>query len=214
MAGLLEDERIKPNKWQLWGATLGDAGRGLMGQEPSQVAALQQGIAEQQKALQAQQQRQQLAAQADQLGLSPKEKLLFMVNPQAFGNLLRDQEQPYSLSEGQQRFGPGGQSIASAPKTMTFGDQIVSAGPGGVESLFTRPKTYQEMQTELRDRLSNDRDVERVGIARGTLGVAQGRLGLSQKEYEARLKGIGGFGTPGVGSILGPTLDADWEVQP
>lgn len=198
-----------------FGASLQDISDG--GDRASTLAEARQ---KQQAQMQAAQQRAQLAAAADQLGLSPKEKLLFMVNPQAFGNLLRDQEAPYSLSEGQQRFGPGGQSIASAPKTMTFGDQIVSAGPNGVQNLFTRPKTYQE---QLADELGHGNlEVSRgqLGVARqnagtaaGQLGVARGRLGLSQKEYEARLKGVGGFGTPGVGNVLGPNLDADWEIQ-
>lgn len=195
MAGLLDDIPVqKPNKWQLWGATLGDVGRGLQGQEPSQVAALQESMQAQQKALQAQAQRQQLAQMADQLGLSPKEKLLFLVNPQAFGNLIRDQQAPYSLSEGQQRFGPGGQPIAAAPKTMTFGDQIVSAGPGGVQSLFTRPKTYEEMHRETQDTLNNDFERQRIGIQRQNAGTAAGQLGVSQSRlaYDKQRGGVTG----------------------
>lgn len=198
-----------------FGASLQDISDG--GNRASSLAeARQQQLAREQAAAQ----RQQLAALADQVGLSPKEKLLFMANPQAYGNLVKDQLAPYSLSEGQRRFGPDGQPVAIAPKTMTFGDQIVSAGPGGVESLFTRPKTYQEQLAEELGRGNLDVSRGQLGVARqnagtaaGQLGVARGRLGLSQKEYEARLKGIGGFGTPGVGNSLGTTLDSDWEIQ-
>ncbi len=179
-----------------FGASLQDISDG-----GDRASTLQQAREAQLKNMEAQKQRQQLAQMADQLGLSPKEKLLFMVNPQAFGNLIRDQEAPYSLSEGQQRFGPGGQQIAAAPKTMTFGDQIVSAGPDGVQSLFTRPKTYEEMQRETQAALNNDFERQRIGIQRGQLGVsqgqlgvAQGNLGLSRKRFDREGQGGGGLG--------------------
>lgn len=163
---------------------------------------------------QAAEQRQQIAALADSLGLSPKEKLLYMANPKAFGELLKEQQSPYTLSEGSQRFGPNGESIAAAPKTMAFGDQILQAGPQGVNPLYTRNKTYAEQLAEQLGK--GDLEVKRgqLGVAQGNLGVSRGRLGLSQKEYEARLKGVGGFGTPGAGTaILGPTLPPSWEEE-
>lgn len=199
-----------------FGASLQDISDG--GDRAVQLRNAQQQELERQQALA---QRQQLAKMADDLGLSPKEKLLFMVNPQAFGNLLRDQAQPYTLSEGQTRYGPNNQVAASAPKTLTFGDQLLSVGPEGVQNLFSRPKTYEELLREELGRGNLEVSRGQLGVARqnaatsaGQLGVARGRLGLSQKEYEARLKGIGGFGTPGVGNVLGATLDDDWEVQP
>lgn len=51
----------------------------------------------------------------------------------------------------------------------------------------------------------------RIGIARGQLGIAQGRLGLSREAHAARLRGVGGYGTPGVGGIV---ADDDVEIDP
>lgn len=204
------------NRLNTFGANLQDISDG--GDRAAQIRNAQQQELERQQAAA---QRQQMAQMADQLGLSPKEKFLLMANPKAFGELLKDQQSPYTLSEGQTRYGPNNQVATSAPKTLTFGDQLLSVGPGGVQDLFTRPKTYEE---RLREELGHGNlEVSRgqLGVARqnaatsaGQLGVARGRLGLSQKEYEARLKGVGGFGTPGVGVSLGTTLDDDWEVQP
>lgn len=176
-----------------FGASLQDISDG-----GDRATTLQKAHEEQLKAAQAQQQRQQLAAMADQIGLSPKQKLLFMVNPQAFGNLLRDQEQPYTLSPGQQRQGPNG-LVAEAPKYEGFGDQMLSIGSQGVQPVFTRPKTYQE---QLADELGHGNlDVSRgqLGVARqnagtaaGQLGVAQGNLGLSRQRFSREGQGGGG----------------------
>ncbi len=176
-----------------FGANLQDISDG--GDRAAQIRKAKQDALDRQAVLD---QRKQLAAMADQLGLSPKEKLLFMVNPQAFGNLLRDQAQPYTLGEGQQRFGPDGR-IAGSPKTFTFGDQVLSADGGNVSSLFTRPKTYEEMHRETQDTLNNDFARQRIDIDRGRLGVDQGRLGL-ERQREGRIAG-GGTGAGGLGQM-------------
>jgi len=49
------------------------------------------------------------------------------------------------------------------------------------------------------------------GVSRGNLGVAQGRLGLSREAHKARLKGVGGYGTPGGGG--GGISDSDVELD-
>jgi hypothetical protein len=168
-----------------FGATLQDFDDN--GGRAQALAKAQQDKLEQQQAAE---QRQQIAALADSLGLSPKEKLLYMANPKAFGELLKEQQSPYTLSEGSQRFGPNGESIAAAPKTMAFGDQILQAGPQGVNPLYTRNKTYAEQLSELLGK--GNLDVARqnantsqgqLGVAQGNLGVNQGNLGLSRQRF-------------------------------
>lgn len=149
---------------------------------------------EKQKTLQEQEQRKQISAIIDQLGLSPKEKLLFLANPKAFGELLQAQESPFTVSEGETRYGADGRPIVSVPKTMTFGNQILSVGQGGVNPLFTRPKTYEEMHRETQDTLNNDFERDRIGISRGQLGVAQGNLGLSRERLNREKSGGGALG--------------------
>lgn len=199
-----------------FGATLQDFDDN--GGRAQALAKAQQDKLEQQQAAE---ERRMMATQADALGLSPKEKFLLLANPKAFGELLKEQQAPYSMGEGTVRYGPNGEQIAATPKIIQSGDQVLSAGPQGVNSLYTRNKTYAEQLSELLGK--GNLDVARqnaqtsqgqLGVAQGNLGVNRGRLGLSQKEYEARLKGVGGFGTPGGGmSVLGPTLPGGWEEE-
>lgn len=205
----------------MFGASLQDIDDG--GNRASGLRQQQQQMLAQQ---QAQERRAQLAAMADQIGLSPKEKLLFMVNPEAFGSLLKDQQSPYTMSKGQQRFGPNG-LVAETPDTQVMGDQLFSVGSQGATPIARRDKTYGETLDEqratevARHNLAQEAlgkgqlgvSQGQLGVSRGQLGVSRGRLGLSQKEYQARLKGVGGFGTPGVGNVLGSTLNSDWEIQ-
>jgi hypothetical protein len=51
-----------------------------------------------------------------------------------------------------------------------------------------------------------------LGISAGSLGVSRARLGLSREAHNARLKGVGGYGTPGVGG--GVVADDDVEIDP
>lgn len=129
---------------------------------------------------QAAQERQQMAAMADQLGLSPKEKFLLMANPQVYGQLLKEQLAPTTLSRGQQRIGPDGAVISEVPTYEQFGDQYMRIDSQGVAPTYQRPKTYEEMQRETQAALNNDFERQRIGIARQNAGTSAGQLVVSQ----------------------------------
>ena len=136
------------------------------------------------KAQQTAAQKALIAAKADELGLSPKEKFLLMVNPEEYSKLLSDQQKPYTI--GDQRYGPNG-LLAEAPKFMETGDQIVSATSQGVTPQYTRPPTIAEMlgqnkfnSEEAQRKINNDFERQRIGISQGQLGVAQGNLGVAR----------------------------------
>ncbi len=199
MAGLLEglfnfDKTTpRPNRLSTLGATLTDVGAALNGGRGGALQANRDRFAEEQEAALKAQQRSQLAQYADSLGLSPKEKLLFMVNPQAFGNLIRDQEAPYTL--GRQRF-QGGNMVAEAPEYQAFGDQYLKLSSAGVDPVFTRGPTISEgleergLQERIQARLIDDQ------IKRGQLGVSQGNLGLARERlgFDRSKEGGGGSG--------------------
>lgn len=173
-------------------------------------------------------------AQQEQLlaainSLPEEERIIAMADPKGWAEAKAKGLEPYTLSEGQIR-GQGGKATHVAPKTVEMGDDLVRTGPDGTSSIYTRPQTHAEKTTQQRveaeiknmaDRLGIDQAqlVEMIrshkaseGIAAGNLGVARGGLGLRQQEHQARLKGVGGYGTPGVS--LGRVVDpADVEVQ-
>ncbi len=156
------------------------------------------------------QQRRELAQYADSLGLSPREKLLFMVNPQALGNLIRDQQAPFTL--GKTRYGAGGEVIAEAPDFQTFGDQVLSLSSQGVNPVYTRGPTISENLDERRlaeqiaARVQNDA-IQRgqLAVSQGNLGVARGNLGLSRERFNQERQGV---------RSLGPSLPSQWRVNP
>lgn len=167
------------------GAILQDSSGGTTNQD-----ALAKRRADQLEQEQAAQQRQQIAALADQLNLSPKEKLLYMANPKAFGELLKEQQSPYSLAQGTRRYQGGGALEAENPDTFTFGDQVMSADSNGVRPLMTRDKTYSEktQEQELAERIANN--ARQYQLGQGNLGVAQSRLGLERQRFNR--EGAGG----------------------
>lgn len=138
----------------------------------------------------------QLMQLADSIGLSPKEKLLFLANPESFGGLLKEQLAPYSLAQGTRRYGPGGLE-AENPQFQAFGDQYLQLDSSGVNPVFTRGPTISEgleergLQERIQARLIDDQ------IKRGQLGVSQGNLGLARQRFQRDQQGGGsGVGLP------------------
>lgn len=223
-----ENPMTGAQRMQMLGATLRDVGAGLNGQGGEAVSSLQQAMQAQQakaKALKAAEaNRAQLAAMAEQLNMDPREKVLFFANPNEWAKANASRFEAYTLAPGAKR-GVGGQQVDYAPQNIEMGDQLVQTqADGGAQSVFTRAPTFAESTTQkkveaeiknLADRLGIDQAqlVEMIRAHKATEAVAQGNLGMRGKEFEAR-RAAGGFGTPGVGGVLGATLDPnDWEIQ-
>lgn len=136
-------------------------------------------------------QRQQMMQQADELGLTPREKFLLMVNPDKFAELSVNQQSPFSMGQGNTRYGGDGAVIAEAPKYSQIGDEVVRETNAGVSSAYTRGKTIKELMDERKfdfDKAQtgteNQFRRQQLGISQGNLGVAQGNLGLSRERMK------------------------------
>lgn len=173
----------------------------------------------------AQQRKAQLDALAGQVITDPREMMVYQADPEQWAKANASRLEAYTLSPGAKR-AVGGQPIDYAPQQFQMGDQLVQTTPqGGAQSIFTRAPTFAEQNTREKtlaeiqnmiDRLGLDREqlAEAIRSHRANESIGRGNLGVRQSEYEARLKGVGGFGTPGVGNVLGSSLGPDWEVQP
>jgi hypothetical protein len=173
----------------------------------------------------AQQRKAQLDALAGQVITDPREMMVYQADPEQWAKANASRLEAYTLSPGAKR-AVGGQQIDYAPQQFQMGDQLVQTTPqGGAQSIFTRAPTFAEQNTREKtlaeiqnmiDRLGLDREqlAEAIRNHRATEAIGQGNLGVRRNEYEARLRGVGGFGTPGVGNVLGSSLGPDWEVQP
>jgi hypothetical protein len=207
------------SKWDrvgLLGASLRD--------DPSVAPAMMQALQGQselamkrQSAQAKSQQQAQLLAMADKLGMDDREKVLFLSNPNEWAKANASRFEAATLSQGQRRYAPDGSIIAAAPDYQTMGDQLVQIDPSGAQGIFRRDPTVSEQETAEEHDWRRRFDTQGFDWQRqyqaGQLGVQRGNLGMRQKEYEAR-KAAGGFGTPGAGQILGPTLPgnpSDWE---
>lgn len=140
--------------------------------------------------------------------LSPEERDLYMTDPKRWAELRMKQAEPYTLAQGAGRYGPGGQMQAYAPEVGVDGGYGYSSTPdGSVNWGEQRGMSHSEAETGRHNQRLED-------VSLGQLGISQGRLGLAREAHNARLKGVGGYGTPGVGGgVIGPDLDSDWEVQ-
>jgi hypothetical protein len=211
---------------QMLGAALSDAGAGLNGQQGGAAARMGQGLALQQEAalkrqeaLQKSQQQAQLVQMADQLGMDPRERLIFMADPAKWASANATRLEAYSLSPGAKR-GVGGETVDYAPQFMELGDQVGrTTVDGGVDSVFRREPTYAETETATNNDFRRAQNLREFDWQRdyqgGMLGVAKSNAGRGWAAHNARLKGVGGYGTPGVGGgVIGPALDPnEWEIQ-
>lgn len=73
-------------------------------------------------------------------------------------------------------------------------------------------RAQQQFEETKRSNLASEKArQQQLGISAGQLNVSRSRLGLSREAHNARLKGVGGYGTPGVGSAGIP--DDDVEID-
>ena len=100
----------------------------------------------QQNELEAKQAQQQAAMEQMLQGMTPEQRMAYQANPDAFGKAYSEslfrKEDPFTLSQGQQRFGPDGRPIASVdpkverpnlPTGMVMGDDGAEWVPGYLE---------------------------------------------------------------------------------
>lgn len=162
------------------------------------------------------------AAAATLFPNDPQGQAAFLANPEAMTGALAERYKPSNVGAGDTRFMGAGASAQNftAPKLGVDGGFGFSQGPQGISWQAQRPQNYVEQQGGQRlaadiTHMQNQDQVAQgqLGVAQGNLAVNQGQLGINRDAFNARKAGIGGFGTPGVGSVIGPTLGPEWQVQ-
>lgn len=152
-----------------------------------------------------------LAAMAEKLGAGDEtlSTLLRYAPEEALGALAKRYE-PANLAGGSTRYLGFGTTPYTAPMLRFEGDQAITQSPEGIAITGTRnpsfaeqtARTQQETNAVL-DRLRTMAQVERM--------KQQNALGWASFNERKRQ---GGFGTPGVGGVLGSSLDPDeWEID-
>lgn len=164
----------------------------------------------------------QMQQMIDQNVTDPRERMIAMANPKAWSDALAERLKPMQVTGGNTVLNGSAGSPYMAPKLVDNDGVYGVQGSDGYTQTGQRGQTHAELQTQVRDAASIDAEIqkliaerERIKIAQGQLGVSRGQLGVSQAAHVARVKS-GGYGTPGVGSILGngaAPLGEGWEVQ-
>jgi hypothetical protein len=191
------------------------------GQGPDAVFKAQTTIGNRQAAELARQRQQQMAGMIDStFADDPRARLAAYLNPEKFGEALSSAQQAANVSGGDSRYIPG-HGWMTAPKLVgdngVYGTQTeagyTQTGARGPSVAETQTAAQNAVQNALNlDKFDFDRWLQRkqLGIAQqnansGSMTAQTGRL-----SYEAR-KAAGGFGTPGVGAVLGGSLPSGWQ---
>lgn len=150
---------------------------------------------------------EQLRTMAEPLfAQNPSARVLFEADPERFASLLEESLKPYTMTGGQVRRGGFGAPVSQS-KVEQFGDVYANVDPmsGRVTYSDPRPQTYSERETARSNRADE-------ALGQGRLGVSQAQLALEREKHKAR-QAAGGYGTPGVGGVIGPELDpSEWDI--
>lgn len=154
-----------------------------------QIAALsaQLGIAPDPKLMAERQQRQQMEAMADQIGLQGRERLAFMSDPEAYAKAISSNYEAANVGGGDSRLVNG--KFVTAPKLGVDGGYGYTQGPDGVVWGDQRGQSYAEV-TDAATQAETGRH------NRVTERIDQGQLDLDRKkaETDAALAEIPDFG--------------------
>lgn len=102
------------------------------------------------------------------------------------------------------------QEIAEVDPTDEFFTGSVASAQTVNEQLKADLEREKFGETRRHNQVGEKNDSARVGISRGQLGVAQSNSARGWAAHNARLKGVGGYGTPGVGGVI---ADDDVEID-
>jgi hypothetical protein len=124
-------------------------GENVMGQ------AIMQQVGERQKEQKAMTQRDQLVAQMKAAGSSPQDIIAVQLAPETAVKAILERSAPYTLNQGDARFGPGGQLVANNPKFAYQNDQVLQEGPGGITNMGRLNPSFENIETERNNRQQN-----------------------------------------------------------
>lgn len=143
-------------------------------------------------------QRAALAQQADALNLSERERFLLEVDPESFGQMLRERLSPRVVGQGGAVFQDGEQAFYN-PQVGVDGGFAYTQSPEGIEWGEQRPMSHSEETSRVLGQERLDALRERYEALNAQ---AEARIGLS-RQREGRISGGGGGRS---GGSAGPKL--------
>lgn len=154
-------------------------------------------------ALQAAEEKQRTQAFANTI-TDPVLRQTFLMNPKAYTDAAAEQLKPQKLGQGDTLYQNGGVAY-TAPKTGVDGGYGYSQTPQGISWQDQRPMSFAEI-------LQQAQEEEAARHNRQAEATANSGVGVRWAAHNARLK-AGGYGTPGVGTVIGSDLPDGWEIQ-
>lgn len=149
----------------------------------------------------------------------PRAQALASLNPEAVIAAAAKGYEPQTLSSGQTLV-QGGAPVYQAPIIEKFDDRFGRYDPttNSVSYTQARGPTFQENEGQRHNQVGEaqgwrglDINQQNANSQATSAGAAATGAQTGRLAYEAR-KAAGGFGTPGVGGVLGPNLDPnEWE---
>jgi hypothetical protein len=189
------------------GATLSDVGAAFGTGSGGNVAGLQRDALARQAALQAADLKKSFEASIK----DPQELAFYRAAPDAYLKAKAKAFEPISVAGGNTVLnGPTG--TFTAPKLVDDAGIYGTQGATGYTQTGARGGSIAETEAERAHKVSEEIDRIRAQVAQGQLTVQQGQLALDRAKHQARAA-AGGYGTAGVGQVIGPTLTSDWEEQ-
>lgn len=158
------------DRLNMFGAQLQDISDGGM-----RAAYLrEQSQSDEERAL-AQQQRQELDQLAQSLGMDPRERLMFLSDPESWAAANRSRYEAYTMDRGDRRM-IGGEEIASAPDYGISADRIWTTGEDGLPQWGEqRPMSYSEDLEAQALAHRQQMDAERLRLAQAASARAAAR---------------------------------------
>jgi hypothetical protein len=196
------------DRLQIASGMLSDLGASLDGRQGGNVAAIQRDALARQAAQQAADLKKSFEASIK----DPQELAFYRAAPAAYLAAKAKAFEPISVTGGNTVLnGPKG--TFTAPKLVEDAGVYGTQGTDGYTQTGARGASIAETEAERSHRVSEQIDRIRAAVAEGQLTVQQGQLHLDQLKHKARVA-AGGYGTAGVGQVIGPNLDLnDWELQ-
>ena len=162
-------------------------------------------VASKAKEKQAESKRQQLAAQMKAAGYSEQDIVAVQFAPEQAIKAIYDRAAPYTLNQGDARFGPGGKLEANNPKFAYQNDTILQEGPGGVQNMGRLEQSYSDLETG-----RHNRQMEGIGWKNArTSATNAGSQWRAMTPEEVAQKGL----TPGTAAQIN-TVTGKYEVAP
>lgn len=136
----------------------------------------------------------------------------FIANPEAATNTFWEGYKPTTLSGGQTRYNPLAGDTFTAPELRYEGGIAGTQTADGFQVTGQRPMTYAETETGRHNLVDEGQGWRGLQIQQQNADTGQFSAQTGRLAHEARMA-AGGYGTPGVGGVIGPNLDTnEWEV--